>query len=315
MQNVGHGTVTVSPDGPARQGTEITLNATPDIGYHFKEWKVVSDSVTIVNDKFTMPEKDVTVTAVFEKDAAPSFTTQPQAAVTVAPGQTATFTVSAEGAPVPTYQWQVKKKGKDWENIDGAIGDKYTTEAATKSMDGWQYQCVATNSIKSVESTTATLAVKSTDTGVQAISVGGTAGEINGTTITVTLPLGTPRPTDSSKITITPAAGATFSAPVTTDGGAEWTFTVTAEDGKATQEYMISIVYEPHDHKLTWKSDSANHWQECTLCDWKEESAAHTYDNDADTTCDTCGYMRTVTPSEPDKPDTPPAPTCAPAMP
>ena len=50
-------------------GTEITLTATPNTGYHFKEWKVISGSMTITNNKFTMPAENVEVKAVFEKDA------------------------------------------------------------------------------------------------------------------------------------------------------------------------------------------------------------------------------------------------------
>ena len=49
-------------------GTEITLTATPNKGYHFKEWQVISGGVTIKDDKFTMPDGNVEVKAIFEKD-------------------------------------------------------------------------------------------------------------------------------------------------------------------------------------------------------------------------------------------------------
>ena len=49
-------------------GTEITLTATPNKGYHFKEWQVISGGVTIKDDKFTMPSANVEVKAIFEKD-------------------------------------------------------------------------------------------------------------------------------------------------------------------------------------------------------------------------------------------------------
>ena len=51
-------------------GTEIRLTATPNTGYHFKEWQVMSGGVTIMDDKFTMPDGNVEVKAIFEKDAA-----------------------------------------------------------------------------------------------------------------------------------------------------------------------------------------------------------------------------------------------------
>ena len=66
----GNGTASASP-AKAVVGTEITLTATPNEGYHFKEWEVMSGGVTIENDKFTMPDSDVEVKAIFEEDAPP----------------------------------------------------------------------------------------------------------------------------------------------------------------------------------------------------------------------------------------------------
>lgn len=66
----GNGTASASP-AKAVVGTEITLTATPNEGYHFKEWEVMSGGVTIENDKFTMPDSDVEVKAFFEEDAPP----------------------------------------------------------------------------------------------------------------------------------------------------------------------------------------------------------------------------------------------------
>ena len=67
----GNGTASASP-AAAAAGTEITLTATPNEGYHFKEWRVMDGGVTIVNDKFTMPDSNVEVKAIFEKDAPPT---------------------------------------------------------------------------------------------------------------------------------------------------------------------------------------------------------------------------------------------------
>ena len=71
VSNDGNGTGTAAPS-TAVAGTEITLTATPKEGYHFKEWQVISGDVTIVDDKFTMPDSNVEVTAIFEKDAPPA---------------------------------------------------------------------------------------------------------------------------------------------------------------------------------------------------------------------------------------------------
>ncbi len=56
----------------ADQGETITLSATAGTGYHFVEWK--SSDVEISSGSFKMPEKDVTVTAVFAKDNPEKYT-------------------------------------------------------------------------------------------------------------------------------------------------------------------------------------------------------------------------------------------------
>ena len=103
--------VTVTTDGngtasadlaAAAAGTNISLSATPNTGYHFKEWQVVSGGVTIENDKFTMPDRNVEIKAIFEKDAAPATpaptaTPKPESSPTPAPAATA----KPNGGPTP----------------------------------------------------------------------------------------------------------------------------------------------------------------------------------------------------------------------
>ncbi|SBW11198.1 exported hypothetical protein [uncultured Eubacteriales bacterium] len=64
VQNDGNGTANADYS-IATPGTEITLTTTPNDGYQFKEWQVISGSVTIINDKFNMPAESVTVKAIF----------------------------------------------------------------------------------------------------------------------------------------------------------------------------------------------------------------------------------------------------------
>ena len=64
----GNGMASASP-AKAVVGTEIRLTATPNKGYHFKEWEVISGGVTIKDNKFIMPNDNVEVKAIFEKDA------------------------------------------------------------------------------------------------------------------------------------------------------------------------------------------------------------------------------------------------------
>ena len=68
VSNDGNGTGTADPS-TAAAGTTIILTATPNTGYHFKEWEVISGDVTIKDDKFLMPSANVEVKAIFEKDA------------------------------------------------------------------------------------------------------------------------------------------------------------------------------------------------------------------------------------------------------
>lgn len=108
--------VTVTTDGngtasadltTAAAGTEIALSAAPNAGYHFKEWQVVSGGVTIKDDKFTMPDGDVEIKAIFEKDAAPATpaptaTAKPSSSQTPAPTATAKPNSGATPAPAST---------------------------------------------------------------------------------------------------------------------------------------------------------------------------------------------------------------------
>ena len=71
VRDDGHGTGSADP-ASATAGTEIALTATPNAGYHFKEWQVMSGDVTVRDDKFTMPGSDVEVKAIFEEDAPPT---------------------------------------------------------------------------------------------------------------------------------------------------------------------------------------------------------------------------------------------------
>ncbi len=50
----------------AAEGTTVTLTATPNTGYYFKEWQVISGEVTIEDNCFVMPAGDVELKAVFE---------------------------------------------------------------------------------------------------------------------------------------------------------------------------------------------------------------------------------------------------------
>ena len=102
----GNGTASADPS-TAVAGAGINLSAAPNTGYHFKEWQVVSGGVTIENGRFTMPDGDVEVKAIFEKDAAsatpaPTATAKPNSSPTPAPAATAKPNSGATPAPAAT---------------------------------------------------------------------------------------------------------------------------------------------------------------------------------------------------------------------
>ena len=113
------------------------------------------------------------------------------------------------------------------------------------------------------------------------------------------LPAGLSLNKDTGEISGTPTAAGTS------------TFTVKATNsaGSDTKELSITITKAAppsHEHNYgDWSKDGTNHWHECTDddCPNREESitdkAAHVYDDDTDTTCNVCGYERTVTPPAP----------------
>ena len=68
METDGNGIASASQTSAA-EGTLITLTATPNNGYHFDRFEVVSGDITITNNTFTMPARDVTVKAVFDRDS------------------------------------------------------------------------------------------------------------------------------------------------------------------------------------------------------------------------------------------------------
>ena len=66
VENDGNGSASAAP-ASATMGEKITLTVTPNNGYRFKEWQIVSGDVTISGDVFTMPAGNVVVKAVFER--------------------------------------------------------------------------------------------------------------------------------------------------------------------------------------------------------------------------------------------------------
>ena len=88
---------------------------------------------------------------------------------------------------------------------------------------------------------------------------------------------------------------------VCTVNGQETKFLMTLNDDTeyyATRRYVLSLTpggFE-HDHKMEMTHDEHSHWMECPICHTVQDTEAHVYDDDKDTTCNVCGYVRSLTP-------------------
>ena len=125
-------------DGATASSYTTPVTTSADHGARFSV--VLSNSVGTV----TSSEASLTV--------GPAITTQP-AALTVAPGKTATFSVTATGTAPLRYQWK-----KDGTPIDGATASSYPIANASSADDG-VYSVVVTDSAGTVTSSNASLTV------------------------------------------------------------------------------------------------------------------------------------------------------------
>ncbi len=153
------------------------------------------------------------VTQVLQVNRAPAFTAQP-GNQTIAAGGSTTFAVSATGSPLPTYQWQVStNSGATWASIaagapySGVTGNTLLITGGTATLNGYQYRCIASNSVASVASNAATLTVQfapafGTQPTNQVASTGGSASF-------TAAAAGNPAPTYQWQISTT-AGGNTF---------------------------------------------------------------------------------------------------------
>ena len=115
----GNGTATATP-AAAEEGMEVTLSAEPKTGYHFKEWQVISPAgLVITNNKFTMPDGNVEVKAIFEKDVPTEYTvtfdgnggTPSVGSVTTTDGKLASLPSASRRGSYSFDGWYTEKSG------------------------------------------------------------------------------------------------------------------------------------------------------------------------------------------------------------
>ena len=361
----GNGTASASPD-KAVAGTEITLTATPKEDYRFKEWQVVSPAgLVITNNKFTMPDSNVEVKAIFEEDApAPTAPAKPSIRVTGAytyngsehtatvigydsatmdiTGNTTTdagdYTVSvtsqtgkwADGSTdAVTAAWSIGKATQ--EAPTGLIGVAPTTVGGSDGKisgvtDKMEYRMAGERSYTACSGTE----IDNLSAGNYFVRYAEDNNHFASSDAAVTVGEGTPLA--DRTITFNAGGGSGSMDSVTVKAGTNYTLPACGFTAPANQQFkaweiggMEYPVNAPvtvtaditvkalwkdappaHEHSYgDWRKDGTSHWHECTDddCPKKPESikdkAAHVYTDDADTTCDVCGYERTVTPPAP----------------
>ncbi len=165
---------------------------------------------------------------------APMVTLQP-ANQTVTAGQTATFSVTANGTAPLTYQW--KKNGVA---ISGAVSSSYTAPATANSDNGAQFIVLVSNSVGSVTSGAATLSVNAgavapsitTQPASQTVMTGQTA--TFNVTAAGTGPLSYQWQKNGTAIIGATSSGYTTPPAAASDNGAQFTVLVTNSVGSMT---------------------------------------------------------------------------------
>ena len=234
----------------------------------------------------------------------PVVTEQPQS-VSAAVGDSVTFSAKLIDQYLNTleYQWQSSTDGgQNWTDIEGAGGishkegywnyiPSYTIPFVTAAQSGQLFRCVLWNT--------------NNHTGSDRVSTPPVYSEP--ATLTVTPPAHEHRYGDWSKNGTNHWHECTDAAcPNQSESIKDKAAHIYTDDADTTCNicgYVRTVTPPAHEHRYgDWSKDGTNHWHECidAACPEQSESikdkAAHIYDDDADTTCNICGYVRTVTP-------------------
>ena len=318
----GNGTASASPD-KAVTGTEITLTATPKEDYRFKEWQVVSPAgLVITNNKFTMPDSNVEVKAIFEEDAptAPAeYTVRFNAnggggTMADVTGVSGSYTLPACGFTEPEG-----KQFKGWStSADGSVisGTTYEVSSDTTFYAIWEnkeYSIIVTNGkatigagseiSKAAQGTTITLTANAAPDGKVfdkwVVESGNTTLEdANSETTTFIMPDSEVSVKATYTIPHTHTYDQEIQKPETLKSAADCTNdavyfkSCSCGEISTTETFTAAGTQLGHAWASDWSKDTDNHWKECSRCHEKKDEAAHDYGSD--NICDTCGYDKTV---------------------
>ena len=318
----GNGTASASPD-KAVAGTEITLTATPKEDYRFKEWQVVSPAgLVITNNKFTMPDSNVEVKAIFEEDAptAPTeYTVRFNAnggggTMADVTGVSGSYTLPACGFTEPEG-----KQFKGWStSADGSVISSTTYEVSSDTTfyaiwESKEYSIIVTDGkatigagseiSKAAQGTTITLTANAAPDGKVfdkwVVESGNTTLEdANSETTTFIMPDSEVSVKATYTIPHTHTYDQEIQKPETLKSAADCTNdavyfkSCSCGEISTTETFTAAGTQLGHAWASDWSKDTDNHWKECSRCHEKKDEAAHDYGSD--NICDTCGYDKTV---------------------
>ncbi len=154
---------------PGGNGTWVNLTDTANYaGTATATLTVNATSLAMNGDKFRLMvsnsiNSQTSAVVALTVQAPPSITSQPGSLIVLV-GQKAVFLVAASGNPNPTFQWRIKpsvggtftspRNGNSSVTITNGTGSStLAVNNATLTMDGSQYECVASNTINSFNST------------------------------------------------------------------------------------------------------------------------------------------------------------------
>ena len=314
----GNGTASASSTS-ATAGTEITLTATPNEGYSFKEWQVMRGNVTIKDDKFTMPDSDVEIKAIFEEGAPAEYTVRFKAnggggTMADVTGVSGSYTLPSCGFTEPEG-----KQFKGWStSADGSVisGTTYEVSSDTTFYAIWEskeYSIIVTDGkatigagseiSKAAQGTTITLTANAAPDGKVfdkwVVESGNTTLEdANSETTTFIMPDSEVSVKATYTIPHTHTYDQEIQKPETLKSAADCTNdavyfkSCSCGEISTTETFTAAGTQLGHAWASDWSKDTDNHWKECSRCHEKKDEAAHDYGSD--NICDTCGYDKTV---------------------
>ena len=318
----GNGTASASPD-KAVAGTEITLTATPKEDYRFKEWQVVSPAgLVITNNKFTMPDSNVEVKAIFEEDAPTAPTEHTVRFNANGGGGTMADVTGVSGSytlPACGFTEPEGKQFKGWStSADGSVisGTTYEVSSDTTFYAIWEskeYSIIVTDGkatigagseiSKAAQGTTITLTANAAPDGKVfdkwVVESGNTTLEdANSETTTFIMPDSEVSVKATYTIPHTHTYDQEIQKPETLKSAADCTNdavyfkSCSCGEISTTETFTAAGTQLGHAWASDWSKDTDNHWKECSRCHEKKDEAAHDYGSD--NICDTCGYDKTV---------------------